>query len=314
MRRRHYHLLPIVIIISVCSFACKQEAQEPTKPIIPTSGDGASYIEYLKGNMPLILTVSHGGSEKPEWIKNRVCQDAVNVQDEFTLELAKEIVDALAENGTYKPFVILNKLHRSKVDLNRNRLDGTCGDPHSQKAYDAFHGFIQEAKTRIAQQFSKGILIDIHGHGHEVQRIELGYLLYEEELRVNDDALNQAPLLSYSSIQHIAQNNLKKLTHAELVRGPSAFGTLLQNQGFNSVPSKDIPYPQIDEPYFSGGYITATYGSYSGGTMDAIQMECNREQVRDSVASRKAFAKAFVASILEYLQTNYFEEIPQSKD
>ncbi len=260
--------------------------------------------------MPLILTVAHGGSEKPAWIKDRVCPDAVNVQDEFTLELVQEIVDAFAANGPYKPYVILNKLHRSKVDLNRNRLDATCGDPNSQKAYDAFHGFIVQAKTNIEQQFSKGILIDIHGHGHDIQRIELGYLLYEEELREKDDALNKAPLLTYSSIQRLAQSNLKNFTHAELLRGPSAFGTLLQNRGFKSVPSQSIPYPQMDEPYFSGGYIAATHGSYAGGTVDAIQMECNREQVRDSAASRRAFANAFVASILEFLQTNYFEKIP----
>jgi N-formylglutamate amidohydrolase len=305
MRRRYYDLLPIVIILIVCTTACKQEADDATKV------DGASFIEYKKGNMPLILTVPHGGSEKPEWIKDRFCADAVNVQDEFTLELAQEIVDAFAANGTYRPFVIVNKLHRGKVDLNRNRSDGTCGDLNAQKAYDAFHGFIREAKTQIDQKFSKGILVDIHGHGHEIQRIELGYLLYEEELRENDDALNQAPFLSYSSIQRLAQNNLKEFTHAELLRGPAAFGTLLQNRGFACVPSLNIPYPQIDEPYFSGGYITATHGSYAGGTIDAIQMECNREQVRDTAASRKAFAKAFVASILEFLQTNYFEEIPK---
>jgi len=308
MRKRCYYLLSIVIIVLFFSYACKQEVDDVTK------ADGASFIEYKQGNMPLILTVSHGGSEKPEWISDRVCPDAVSVQDEFTLELAEEIVDAFVVNGTYKPFVILNKLHRSKVDLNRNRFDATCGDPNSQRAYDAFHGFIQEAKTRIDQNFSKGILVDIHGHGHEIQRIELGYLLYEEELRENDDALNQTPLLSYSSIQHLALNNLKEFTHSELLRGPFAFGTLLQNRGFSSVPSHSIPYPESNQPYFSGGYITATYGSFSGGAIDAIQIECNREQVRDSSESRKAFANAFVAAIIEFLQTNYFEEIPQKNN
>lgn len=308
MRKRCYYLLPLVIILLFFSYGCKQEVVDITKV------DGASFIEYKEGNMPLILTVSHGGSEKPEWIRDRVCPDAVSVQDEFTIELAEEIVDAFLLNGKYKPFVILNKLHRSKVDLNRNRSDATCGDPNSQRAYDAFHGFILEAKTHIDQRFSKGILIDIHGHGHEIQRIELGYLLYEEELRENDDALNQTPLLSYSSIQHLALNNLKEFTHSELLRGPFAFGTLLQNRGFTSVPSQSIPYPESNQPYFSGGYITATHGSYSGGTIDAIQMECNREQVRDSAESRKAFANAFVASILEFLQTNYFEEIPHKNN
>lgn len=305
MLRRCCNLLAIVNIVFFVTSSCKQEAREESIT------DAASFIEYEEGNMPLILTVSHGGSQKPDWIKDRLCPDAVNVQDEFTLELAEEIVAAFATNGTYKPFVITNKLHRSKVDLNRNRFDATCGDPNSQRAYDTFHGFIQEAKASIDQQFSKGVLIDIHGHGHEIQRIELGYLLYEEELRENDDALNQELLLSYSSIQHLAVNNLKGFTHAELLRGSFAFGTLLQNRGFACVPSRSIPYPKSDEPYFSGGYITATHGSYSGGTIDAIQMECNRERVRNTAQNRKAFANAFVASILEFLQTHYVEEIPQ---
>lgn len=305
MLRRCNRLFPIGIILFICSYACKEEVPEIIKP------DAATFIEFKEGNMPLILTVSHGGNERPKWISDRVCPDAVNVQDEFTLELAQEIVEAFAVNGTYKPYVILNKLHRSKVDLNRNRLDGTCGDPNSEKAYDAFHGYVRDAKTRIEQHFSKGILVDIHGHGHEIQRIELGYLLYEEELRETDDAINQVPLLSYSSIQGLTQNNLKELTHSELLRGPFSFGTLLENRGYACVPSVSIPYPKSNEPYFSGGYITATYGSYSGGTIDAIQMECNRDRVRDSAKNRKAFAKAFVESILEFLQANYFEEIPQ---
>jgi N-formylglutamate amidohydrolase len=293
------------VIVLLMNISCRQEEDASVVK------DGATFIEYEEGNIPLILTVAHGGSEKPDWMGDRTCPDAVSVQDEFTLELTDEILSAFAAAGTYRPFVIRNTLHRGKLDPNRNRIDGACGDPNAQKAYDAFHGFTTTAKTIVTQRFSKGILIDIHGHGHEIQRVELGYLLYEEELQESDDAINQPPLLTYSSIQSLVADNLNNYTHSELLRGPFAFGSLLHSRGFACVPSQAIPFPQPNEPYFSGGYITATHGSYRGGTIDAIQMECNLEQVRDTAKNRKAFAEAFVSSTLAFLQTHYFEAIPQ---
>ena len=45
-------------------------------------------------------------------------------------------------------------------------------------AYYTFMGFIGEARNSIYQNednFIGGLHIDIHGHGHKLQRLELGY-------------------------------------------------------------------------------------------------------------------------------------------
>ena len=49
------------------------------------------YIEYFAGNMPLILTVPHGGFLVPSTIPNRNCAECVTVLDTNTQELGSLI-------------------------------------------------------------------------------------------------------------------------------------------------------------------------------------------------------------------------------
>jgi hypothetical protein len=67
----------------------------------------------------------------------------------------------------------------------------------------------------------------------------------------------------------------------------------------------DDPYPLAGEPYFSGGYNTDRHGSRFDGTIDAIQIECNMDGVRDTYANRQAFAEALKESYLAYMQDVY---------
>lgn len=297
-----YFLLTMITVVS-----CKDNNISEIDDSVPFNPQ--EYVDFESGNIPLILSVPHGGDLKPSEIITRTCNDAVSVMDEFTIELAQAIMDEFAKNGQ-RPYLIVNKMHRSKLDANRNREDAACGDKNAQAVWDLFHGKIENSMDEINTRFQKGLFIDLHGHGNPKQRVELGYLLYEDELAQPDATLNSLALLEVSSIQNLAKDNVAGALHAALLKGENAFGSLLVQTGFAAVPSSMDPAPMASDNYFSGGYNTANYSSYNGGTIDGIQVECNRNGLRDTKANRQAFAVAFVNASLTYLETHYFNQIP----
>ena len=302
---RPFYWVSILIIALGC-----QSAEEPETDA-PLPFDAQEYVDFESGNIPLVLSVPHGGELKPAVIADRTCNDAVNVTDEFTIELALAIIDEFAKVGM-RPYFIINKMHRSKMDANRNRDDATCGDKNAQAVWDLFHRQIQQGMASVNTTFEKGLFIDLHGHGNPKQRVELGYLLYADELALPDETLNSQELLNVSSIRNLALENAAGALHTDLLKGELAFGSLLHQAGFNSVPSRLDPVPLEADNYFSGGYNTATYSSFKGGSIDGIQVECNRGGLRDTEANRKLFAAAFVSSVTAYLEAHYFEVVPVS--
>jgi hypothetical protein len=300
--RHFYFLLTIITLVS-----CEDKDEPELDDSVPF--DAQEYVDFESGNIPLILSVPHGGDLKPGEILNRTCNDAVSVMDEFTIELAQTIMDEFAKAGQ-KPYLIINKMHRSKMDANRNREDATCGDKNAQAVWDLFHGQIQNSMVSISTKFQKGLFIDLHGHGNPKQRVELGYLLYEDELGLPDATLNSPALLEVSSIRNLVKDNPAGASHTDILKGDNAFGTLLDQAGFAAVPSSVDPVPLASDNYFSGGYNTVNYSSFKGGTIDGIQVECNRTGLRDTAENRQAFAVAFVSTAVAYLEAHYFNEIP----
>jgi N-formylglutamate amidohydrolase len=269
------------------------------------------YIEYLAGELPLILAAPHGGELSPAGLPDRDCPDCVYVNDANTQDLARRIYAAIyARTGCY-PHVIINRLSRRKLDANRDLPEAADGIPAAAEAWYDFHGFIDYAKAAATTNTDRALFIDLHGHGHVVQRLELGYLLFGSELRQPDAQLNSETFIGYSSIRQLAQDNLGARSHAQLIRGAESLGQLMADRGYRSVPSADEPAPTAEEAYFSGGYNTDRHGSRLGGFVDAIQIECNMAGVRDTPTHRQAFADSLAAGLEAYLQTHYFETFGQ---
>ena len=223
------------------------------------------YIEYIAGNLPVILSAPHGGDKVPSDIPDRSCADCVYVKDAFT----QELITAMS--------------------------------------WFDFHDYIESAKKKVTMDFGKGLYIDLHGHSHTKQRLEIGYLLYGSELRQPNSKLNSQEYIDYSSIKNLVNNNINNLDHADLLKGELSFGSMMSDQKYPSVPSKDDPFPLPGDDYFSGGYNTERHGSIKSGSIDGIQIECNNE-VRFDAAKRLVFADKLASSILEYLDRHYFPE------
>ncbi len=265
-----------------------------------------SAIEYRCGNLPLILTAPHGGYLEPAQLPDRTCPDAVTVRDGFTQELARDIDAVFIEYHGCQPHVIINRLHRIKLDPNRDLALATCDSPQAAAAWQAFHTFTDSARALVERSFGKGLLLDIHGHAHSIQRLELGYQLTGDHLRAGDSAINSAFRVQRSGIRNLVAINLNNLNHVALLRGESALGTLLHQRGYASVPSQQIPFPLVGEPFFSGAYITERHGSMNGGTIDAVQFEHPMTGVRDNAQNRRAYANILRQTTLEFLQQHYF--------
>ncbi|MBI1266170.1 MAG: T9SS type A sorting domain-containing protein [Cryomorphaceae bacterium] len=293
-------VLSFLLIVLISSFALHSKAQEV---IFGTN----NYIEYQVGTLPLVISVPHGGDLDPASIPDRTCNDPVYATDAFTIETALEIKNALfSATGCY-PHIVISHLERAKLDPNRNVADGACENPEAMAAWTEFHGFIADAREAVNQQYdSQTFFVDLHGHGNPIQRIELGYLLYDDELELSDNTLNTAQYINYSSIQNLALNNVNNYTHAQLLRGPFAFGTFLSNLNYPAVPSESIPSPGTTTNYFSGGYITANHTCYNpSAPINGLQMELNYGNVRDTPANRSAFALAFTQSVIGYMDKHF---------
>ena len=269
-----------------------------------------SLIEYQCGNLPLILSAPHGGYEKPASIPDRNCIGCVTQRDSYTQELTRQLkAEIVFKTGCY-PHVIINRLYRGKLDANREIIEATDSNSVTEPYWHEYMNFADSAKKLVYKDYPKGLFIDIHGHGHTIQRLEVGYLLSASDLRKSDSLLNLSPINTKTSVLNLRFSNLNSYTHAELIRGTNSLGSMLQRKGIPSVPSDSIPFPLVGEPYFNGGYNTKRFGSRNGGTMDAIQIE-SHQSIRFTKSIRDVYADSLSDALLDYLEVHYFQNFSQ---
>ncbi|MBW8884892.1 MAG: N-formylglutamate amidohydrolase, partial [Planctomycetia bacterium] len=219
--------------------------------------------------------------------------------DTNTQELARAIAAELQTRTSHWPHVIICRVHRRKIDCNREIAEGAAGNPLTEQAWHEFQGFIDSAQATVVKQQGRGLYIDLHGHGHPEQRLELGYLHSADQLLLSDAELSAPPYPTDSSLRAIAARNT--VPYAELVRGEKSFGAMMEKRGFPSAPSPNNPHPK--PPFFRGGYNAARHGR-DAAPLAGFQMESNSLGVRDTPENRKKFAAAIADVLAEYLPTH----------
>lgn len=148
-----------------------------------------------------------------------------------------------------------------------------------------------------------GWFTDPHGHGHEVPRPELGYLLTGAQLRLSDVELDSAGVEGETSFRSFSERS--PLSFSQLLRGPTSLGTLFDEAGYPVTPSGPDPAPAESEPFFSGGDNTRVHGCLDGGPACGVQIEHNRAGVRDDDEQLAAYAHALYDVYDTYLRTNF---------
>ncbi len=270
-----------------------------------------SYIEYIAGDLPFIISAPHGGSANPAELPDRT--SGTFSTDTNTDLLARAVGQAMFSRfGQHHPHVIICRLDRLKIDCNREIVEGGQGNPLTEISWNDFQNFILVAKQTVLKQFGRGFYIDLHGHGHAVQRLEIGYLLSAGQLGLSDMTLNSSA--TYANQSSIRELNVRSPSlFAALLRGPTSLGGRLAIAGYPCVPSPPVADPGGD-PYFNGGYNTAQHGSESGGTISAVQIEANYTGVRDTEANRGQFANSLAEALghffTDHLALNLADALP----
>lgn len=273
---------------------------------VDPSADGTSffgrngYIEYIPGTLPFILSAPHGGTLTPAEIPDRVF--GVTGADRNTALLAEQIRDALVARMGAAPHIIISRLARIKLDPNREIVEAAQGSPFAENGWSEFHGFVERARQWVEEEAGSGLYIDLHGHGHEISRVELGYLIGGSDLSLSDVALNDGDFASRSSVRALVQST--GLNFSELLRGPTSFGALLATEEVASVPSPAAPSPG-GAPYFAGGFNTRRYGSRDRGTVSGVQFELQFPGIRDTEGNRALFSRRFARVIEAFIAEHY---------
>lgn len=259
------------------------------------------YIEYLPGELPLIITAPHGGYERPDEIPDRTW--GTFAHDTQTQELSRAMVGAFMDRYDGKrPHVIICHLRRIKLDANRAIGEAAQDNPYAEQAWHEFHAFTETAKQVVTDEFGEGFYIDLHGHGHDIQRLELGYLLNTSDLTRSDASLDQATYINKSSVRALAAST--PASFPELIRGATSLGTLYENAGIPSVPSSQQPHPD-GQPFFSGGHNTRVHGSRDGGTISGVQIEANWTGVRNTADNRRNFSEVTALIMDDFFEAHF---------
>lgn len=263
------------------------------------------YVEYVPGELPVILSASHGGGLLPRETPDRTY--GVVRADRNTAELAVAMAEALAELTGFAPHLVLSHLHRSKLDPNREIEEAAQGNAYAEQAWREFHEFTEVARTAVWHPSGEGLYLDIHGHSHDIDRIELGYLLTAAQLDQPDASLNSLAVVRCTSIRELGRDS--RLPFSQLLRGVKSLGGLLQEEGVASVPSPADPSPR-GTAYFRGGYSTRRHGSIDDGELvSGIQLEHHFAGLRDTHENRRAYAAKAARVIRRFMMEHvgYFE-------
>lgn len=259
------------------------------------------YVEYVPGELPVILSASHGGALLPRETPERTWGTVR--ADRNTVELAMAMRDALVDLTGFAPHLVVSHLHRSKLDPNREIEEAAQGNPYAEQAWREFHEMTRTARTAVWGAFGEGLYLDVHGHGHAIPRIELGYLLTAERLNGPDASLNSVAVVRCTSIRELGRDS--PIPFSQLLRGETSFGGFLQDEGVRSVPSPAEPSPG-DDPYYRGGYNTRQHGSQADGELvSGIQLEHHWPGLRDTEENRRDYAAKAARAIRRFMLEHF---------
>lgn len=302
------------VLLTLAALGCGNstpQIEEPKSYIAGQSYFGNNnYIEYIAGNAPVLLTAPHGGTVAPTNIPDRTAAAcggaATTVNDLNTIELVRAMRQQYFAKFSKWPHVVIAHLSRRKLDANRATTEAACGNADAQAALNEWRTFIDVARTAMIGTSGKGWYMDIHGHGHTIQRLELGYLLSGADLNRTDSALDgTASFENVSSIRAVSQ--FSPLPFSTLLRGPNSLGALYAVKGFPSIPSAADPRTN-DDDYFDGGENTRLYTcsiQSANAAICGVQIETNYVGVRDNAANRDRFGEATANVLEEYLRVHW---------
>ena len=244
-----------------------------------------NYIDFKRGNIPLILSVPHGGILECDSIPQRT--NGVLGIDKGTIELSVDLADYIQlkfeeEQLDIKfPYSINSKIRRSKVDINRRKSEAyNQSSNFAREIYTFYHSKIEEWVSSNLKSFGHSLLIDIHGFEKDAR--PSGFRDVEIILGTN----NLGSIFSESIPKRNWEKNLRgKIIEAFLQLGvPIAPG-----------------HPRRREYVLTGGYITRKYGASNFPKSQTIQIEFS-----DNIRIYDSKLRTIVLKTLAEVFYNYY--------
>lgn len=210
------------------------------------------YLTYDEGNNNIILSAPHGGGMKPFFIPNR--QYGNKGRDSYTRRLIEKIIELSRD----KPFYVYSDIHRSKVDLNRDIIEGAQGNIEMQGVWHQWNDILDIYLNRVRQSYGRGLYIDLHSH-NKSNKFQIGY-----GMSVSDylDGLDGKSTVSTSTLSPLF---LTESDPYEISFGKYSFVSLLEYLGC------EVLVPRSDEEYLSGGRNIRVF---NGKGIGSLQIEC----------------------------------------
>ncbi len=215
------------------------------------------YIEFEKGNIPLILSVPHGGILECDSIPQRT--KGVLGIDKGTIKLAKNLIKQISINFKNEklrfktPFYISSRVRRSKIDLNRSEYEAYNQNSFlAREIYRFYHDKIKEWVFKNLEKYNRSLLIDIHG--------------FEKDARP-PGFRDVEVILGTNNLESFFSEPIQKRDWEKNIRGKIIQKLLLL----------DIPiapgHPRRKEYVLTGGYTTTQYGASRIPKSQTIQIE-----------------------------------------
>ncbi|MEY2878144.1 MAG: hypothetical protein RLZZ15_524 [Verrucomicrobiota bacterium] len=284
-------------------------ASAPTPAAGKISGhayfDADRYVEYVAGDLPVVISSPHGGRLKPDALPNRT--GGVTEMDVNSQELARAVADAFLARTGHHVHLVASHLHRGKLDPNREIAEAAQGNPLAERAWRDYHAAIAEALAAAVARHGFAFLVDLHGHAHPIARLELGYALEAKQLNRPDADLDTAGLIEVSTLRDLHRR--VGGSAAALLRGPRSLGALFAALGFPATPSPTAPQPG-GGPFFAGGYTVRQHAGGETPKVDGLQIECHRVGVRDTAEHRARFAQTAAEVLTRFIEEHYPFKFP----
>ena len=306
----------------------------------PDTASEVTVVTWTRGDTNLVISVPHGGTvgsdtspagnllcETGHLIETRKCTpqypSLTYTRDAGTDVIAREIHKILAKEGL-KPHVIECHIHRSKVECNRH-VSEIAIQRRGQEAelvYTTFHNWIRQALQMGLKENKDGcLLIDLHGHGHPHEYIELGYRLSASLLNnianEENDQRNWRTIVTSSARHEFTMRHLMKRrfgTSNEAIRealiGQSSFAGCIIHQFSSEQILKNIkcvPSEMRIGPgklgYYNGGFIVRSHSKLA--RVDSLQIELPMSIRCQAGEARDTAILAIAAAIKQFHNLHY---------
>ena len=260
----------------------------------------SSWIEYIPGNMPIIIVAPHAGNLQPASLPD------INTRgrDNGTMDLALFMRDSLQfKSGGCRPHVIINHLRPNKLNPVHSASDSATSagtNANALNALNQFHAFIQVAYDKVTTDFGKGHYFELHGNGTAEHWNMVGLGISKSVLKLSDSVINTK--VNNSTIKNLCTAG--GANFLEVLKGSTSLGGMLDSLGWKSAPSPAHPSPPDTATFFYAGQNTWRYGSRSSGTIDATHLE-SYWQFMVYNSNRSKYSNDLANSILRFMTIHY---------